>query len=162
MTSPGGTAPSSTGAFPESFLRLQLSRFLGLDEIEYMLDEWSGEADGRRALVAQTLPNKSARVRLTTVLRALVRGHIPIDDLGSILQAMELPSDGPSIDALVERTRSSLQRSFANLVDGRRRITVPESLEQALVELDVVRNSIGDRSGPARRDAGVHRRLPTG
>ena len=129
----------------EGLLRLQLSRFLGLDEIEYMLDEWSGEADGRRALVARTLPNKSARVRLTTVLRALVRGHIPIDDLGSILQAMELPSDGPSIDALVERTRSSLQRSFANLVDGRRRITVPESLEQALVELDVVRDGVGDR-----------------
>ncbi len=129
----------------EGLLRLQLSRFLGLDEIEYMLDKWSGEADGRRALVARALPDKSARVRLTMVLRALVRGHIPIDDLGSILQAMEFPSDGPSIDALVERARSSLQRSFADVVEGRRRVAVPESLEHELLGLDMVRDGVAGR-----------------
>lgn len=129
----------------EGLLRLQLSRFLGLDEIEYMLDEWSGQADSRRALVARALPDNSARVRLTMVLRALVRGHIPIDDLGSILQAMELPGDGSSTGALVERARSSLRRSFADVVEGRGRVAVPESLEQALLGLGVVPDGVADR-----------------
>ncbi|MGZ4372154.1 MAG: FHIPEP family type III secretion protein, partial [Gaiellaceae bacterium] len=129
----------------EGLLRVQLSRFLGLDEIEYLLGEWEGEADGRRALIARALPNKGACVRLTVVLRALVRGHIPIDDLGSILQAMELPSDGPWTDALAERARSSLQRSFADVVDGRKHVAAPESLERALLDLDVVRGGVADR-----------------
>ena len=129
----------------EGLLRLQLSRFLGLDEIDYLLDEWEGEADGRRALIARALPDKGARVRLTMVLRALVRGHIPIDDLGSILQAMHLPNDGPTISALIERARSLLQRSFADLIDGRRRVAVPDSLERMLLALDVVQDGVADQ-----------------
>jgi tetratricopeptide (TPR) repeat protein len=114
-------------------VRVYLAQTLGLSEVEHMLDEWTVEGGAEaEALVSRAMPDKSARARLLLVLRALVRGQVPVDDLGRILTVMARIDARTPLGDVTEAVRAQLRRSLSGVVRGRRVIEVPGALERAI------------------------------
>ena len=115
----------------EGLVRLHLERFVGLSEVEYQLHEWELEGDEQRfELVRRALPGKRARVRLVVLMRRLVRGHVAVDDLGSILRGVVDAPSKSTLDEVVEVVRHRLGLSLPGVRDSRPRVDVPPELER--------------------------------
>jgi type III secretion protein V len=69
----------------EAVLRQNLIRFVGLQEVEDLLEEWGKESDGA-ALIAAALPDRPARLRFARLLRALVKEGVPLTSWRMILE----------------------------------------------------------------------------
>jgi tetratricopeptide (TPR) repeat protein len=101
----------------EAVLRGRLDTFVGVQELQDMLDSWelhlqaapdqAPEEDGttpsRHDLIARALPDTAARLQLLQVLQRLLRDRVPIADLRTILE--------------VFASRSSMEVSDAHLIE---------------------------------------------
>lgn len=72
----------------EGLLRQNLTDFLGIQEVENMLENW-GKSEEGSALINQALPDQTARVRFARLLRALVREQVPITSWKEILASAQ-------------------------------------------------------------------------
>jgi hypothetical protein len=121
-------------------IRAHLTRYLGPQEVELLVDRWAQQDEG---LVASTLPDKDARLRLTWVLQSLVDDGVPIVDWQAILEAVRAAG---GIDAPLRELRRGARARLRDQLPpprvGDRVIRVPEPLEAALL-------ADTDRSGVA-------------
>jgi FHIPEP family protein len=112
-------------------LRSQLARFLGLPEVEALLELW--RSSDQAGLVAETVPDRRARLRLTWLLQSLVAESVSVSDSRAILSAVK-DAGGleQPVPALVRQVRLALRDHLPGRSDAMRRITVPPELEQAV------------------------------
>ncbi|OOP56464.1 MAG: hypothetical protein AYP45_08915 [Candidatus Brocadia carolinensis] len=73
-------------------LRVNLASFLGIQEVNNLLETWQYSGDEKerikhKELVQKALPDSSAKVRFLQVLQGLVRESVPIINLQSILES---------------------------------------------------------------------------
>lgn len=110
--------------------RSHLSRFLGLQEVANLVEQWIlAEPD----LVALVLPDRSAAVRLTWIVQALADQRIPVTDWRAILGAIR---DAGGIQApartLSRAARARLRGQLPGARSGRRVVHVPAELQEDL------------------------------
>jgi hypothetical protein len=110
--------------------RTHLSRFLGLQEVAGLVDQWT-PAD--RDLVASVLPDQGAVIRLTWILQSLVDNRIPITEWRAILGAIR-DADGMAtpIRTLIRAARARLRGQLPGRRSGGRVLPVPVPLQEAL------------------------------
>jgi hypothetical protein len=110
--------------------RSHLSRFLGLQEVANLVDQWT-PADPE--LVTSALPDRSATIRLTWILQALADQRIPVTEWRAILGAI---GDAGGIKApvrtLARAARARLRGQLPGPRSGRRVVHVPAELQQTL------------------------------
>ena len=113
-------------------LRSQLARFAGPQEIDAILDRWRERGEER--LIAETVPDRRARLRLTWLLQALVGEAVPVTDIPAIFGAVK---DAGGIDktipVLVRRVRWALRDRLPGPREPEWRVTVPPELETAVL-----------------------------
>ena len=113
-------------------LRAQLARFVGPQEVEALLDRW--QARDEEGLIAETVPDRRARLRLTWLLQSLVNESVPITDMRTILGTIK---DAGGIDELVRVLARRVRLALRDRLPGPRepgsRVIVPPELETALL-----------------------------
>ena len=110
--------------------RTHLFRFLGLQEVASLVDQWT-PAD--RDLVASVLPDQGAVVRLTWILQSLVHERIPITEWRAILGAIhDAGGTATPIRTLIRAVRARLRGQLPGLRSGGRALRVPVPLQKAL------------------------------
>lgn len=94
----------------EAVLRGRLDTFVGVQELQDMLDDWQAKDDGikpsRRDLVAGKLPDTAARLQLLDVVRRLLRDRVPIADLRTILDGFVARPSANGSDDLIGITET--------------------------------------------------------
>ena len=142
-----------------------LDRFVGMQEVEQMLDDWAFEGPSERwQLRAAALPDERARLRLVAVSRLLAAERVPLVDLEPVLHALARADRDVEPSAIAESIRADV-RSILLGVDGDGPLrTLPPALEdqiQSLLhvddgkrflaapigEIDALRTAIGERLG---------------
>jgi len=77
----------------EAALRANLSLFLGLQEVTFLLETWTAEfpeqTQFRSDLIDEALPTLDVRIRFTQVLQNLVKEFVPITNLPAILESFQ-------------------------------------------------------------------------
>ena len=115
----------------EAVLRRHLARFLGLQEVQNLLDEWSKD-EALSARIDTILPDSMARLGFARLLRTLVREQIPIHAAKDIFSAIEELSLGPEgMASAVRAVRLQLRASLPANVKGLPRIELPLELENS-------------------------------
>jgi flagellar biosynthesis component FlhA len=74
----------------EAVVRQNLALLLSIQDVDALIESWRQEERGP-ALIQEVLPDQSARLRLTKVLRMLLREHVPIVDWEKILETLRDP-----------------------------------------------------------------------
>lgn len=89
----------------ETVLRQNLANFLGVQEAETLIQEWSKDKESA-AFITAALPDSRTRLRFARVLRALVSENIPITRWQSILKVFQdVELEGGDISEVVRRVR---------------------------------------------------------
>ena len=115
----------------ESVLRHKLATYLGTQDVADLLEGWK-EADAD--LVASVVSDELARLRLTWLLRSLVRESVPITEWRSLLTAVrEAGGTLVSLYELTRATRLRLREALPGNQAGRKRIRVPVEYQAALL-----------------------------
>jgi len=118
----------------EAVVRQHLDRFLGVQDTATLLESWQQEENGER-LVEEVLPDERAWLRLTWLLRSLLREQVPITEWRTILEAVR---DGPGMLAplgeLVRTVRLHLRARLPGAEPGTRYVRLPEAYEERLLE----------------------------
>ena len=113
-------------------LRSQLARFAGPQETDAILDRWRER--GEEKLIAETVPDRRARLRLTWLLQALVGEAVPVTDIPAILGAVkDAGGIGEATQVLVRRVRWVLRDRLPGPREPEWRVTVPPELETAVL-----------------------------
>jgi flagellar biosynthesis component FlhA len=94
----------------EAVLRQNLANFLGIQEVENMLQNW-GKSEEDAALIQQALPDEAARHRFARLLRALVREQVPITSWKKIL----ISAQDSGLDNLANAIRAARLRLKSEL-----------------------------------------------
>jgi hypothetical protein len=111
-------------------LRSQLMRFTGPQEIDAMLDRW--QEQGVERLIAETVPDRRARLRLAWLLQALIAESVPVTDAPAILGAVKNAGGiDETMRVLVRRVRRALRDQLPGPRGPEWRVTVPPELETA-------------------------------
>jgi type III secretory pathway component EscV len=116
----------------EAVLRDNLAHFVGVQDVENMLESWSTTDEGRER-IASALPDADARLRFARLLRALARERVPISDWRTILTAFQ--AAGPptaELHDLVHTVRGALRASLPGNEPGARRLELPTALEDQI------------------------------
>ena len=118
----------------EAILARHLAEFLGVQEVENLIERWSGTEQGA-ALVKAALPDAAQHLRFARVLRALVKERVPITAWESILEAvrdagLEGAEPETSVRAVRQRLKPLLPGNRAH--DERR--AVPADVEDRIAE----------------------------
>jgi tetratricopeptide (TPR) repeat protein len=138
----------------EAVLRQHLEQFVGIQEVETILDTWSQgkrydviEADpargtsaeqqelaaSRKALLQAVLPDQDARFHFTRILRSLVAERVPITKMESMLTALEGITLNPTtIQRAVQAVRLALKPLLPGNALHDRQIELPSPLEETL------------------------------
>lgn len=114
----------------ENVLHQNLADFLGVQEVENLLEAWGKTAEDK-ARIATALPNDTARLRFARVLRALVAEQVPITRWGEILDTVAACRDGdiaPAVTAVRQRLKSQLPGNAPQM----HRVALPATLEDSL------------------------------
>ncbi len=127
------------------------AELLGLDRVAALVERTAVQAP---VLVKEVVPRVIALPALAEVLRGLVREHIPITDVGAVLEAIAAapaPTAGGSFTArdvptLVEHLRGALRRQIAARFAPKGQLAV--FTIDAMIE-DAVRSAIDRRDGGA-------------
>jgi tetratricopeptide (TPR) repeat protein len=121
----------------EAVLRRSLPDFVGLDELERLLDPVL-RSDRGAAAVAAAAPDPQGRVRLSRVLRALLRERVPITPIENVLHAVRHADErnsGHTLDEVVRSVRLHLRDSLPGNAAEATRLTLPADLDAAVGRL---------------------------
>jgi hypothetical protein len=145
------STPEFLIAHIEAVLRRHLARFVGVQETEILLVKWANLPGGKE-LVATALPSSLARLRLTWLLKGLLREGVPLLDWEGILAvAAELDIATAPIGALLRAARLRLRAHLPGNRPGVARFTLPADFEEQLVGADAGRPFFA--AGPAQKHA---------
>lgn len=119
----------------EQVLRRNASNFVGVHEVEDLLQSWANNPNdaSASALIAQVLPNATKKLRFGRVLRALLDEQVSIADWPAIIESVTesgLASDDIHADLRAARLR--LKPHLPGNRPGDTRVPVPPSIEQAI------------------------------
>ena len=107
----------------EAELRRSLADFLGIQEVENMLENW-GKNKGDSALIQQVLSDETARMRFARLLRTLVREQVPITSWKEILASAQ-DSGLVNLANAVRAARLRLKRELPGNAPDIRRFELP-------------------------------------
>ncbi len=116
----------------EAVLRRNLNCFLGVQEIENLVEQWKKDPS-LATLVSKALPTAVSRWRFTSLLRQLVRDLVPITNTPAILLAVQtsgLTADDVSRDVLA--VRLSLREQLPGNRPASVTIEVPAEIEEKI------------------------------
>ena len=108
-----------------------IERVLGLQELDRLLDEWveEGTDDGRRrARIDRALPDTDARIRFLLLVRGLLSGGLPADEVDVLLESFTCGADDPEV-----AVRTALAHRIPAAAPHRRFLRIPPRIESALV-----------------------------
>jgi len=141
----------------EAVLRRNLANFLGIQEVETILENHAKTAEGEQQITS-VLPDRQTRVHFARLLRTLVKENTPISNIGEILQAFrELQLNSENLDEAVRQirlqnksilsgNRPEVQRfglprnweemvnGWARMVDGKTKFTPPPDKAHNLIQ----------------------------
>jgi hypothetical protein len=108
----------------EAVLQGRLDTFVGVQELQNMLDDWQANDDGikpsRSDLVAGKLPDTAARLQLLDVVRQLLRDRVPIADLRTILDGFVARPSGDGGDAYLTGIAEAIRLRLRERLPGNR------------------------------------------
>jgi len=113
----------------EAVLRQNLADFLGVQEVENLLEVWEQTEKGA-SLIKTALPDQTSRLRFARVLRALVKENVPITLWADILEAAQgvgLASD--DVSKVVRAVRLRLKSLLPGNNQTATRLELPPELE---------------------------------
>lgn len=115
----------------ESLIHRHLASFLGIQEVQFMIDQWKAEANGERQSLAEAaLPDETAMVRLVQVFQRLAQENIPVRNLSSILSSFaDVNSRFPELIQVAEAARFAIRADFADN-SGTQFIELPPEFEE--------------------------------
>ncbi len=116
----------------EAILRQNLADFLGIQEVENLLESWAQTERGS-SLIKAALPDQTTRIRFARLLRALVRERVPItswEEILAVVQEMRLISD--DISAVIRAVRLRLKRLLPGNSQTAHRLTLPSAIEDII------------------------------
>ncbi len=117
----------------EALIHRHLGRFLGLQEVQTMLDRWAGEQEDRRVLLAAAAPDDAALVRLTGVLRGLLAEGVPIRDLNTILTDFAgANARSPEVWEVIESIRLAVRAELPGNAGASQLLELPPEFEREL------------------------------
>ncbi len=141
----------------EAVLRRNLANFLGIQEVETILEEHAKTSEGEQQ-IASALPDRQTRVHFARLLRTLVKENTPITNIGEILQTFrELQLNSGNLDEAVRQfrlrnksilpgNRPKVQRfelspgweemvnGWVRMVDGKTKFTPPPDKAHELIQ----------------------------
>jgi flagellar biosynthesis component FlhA len=116
----------------ESVLRRNLAEYLGIQEVENLLEQWE-ENDRGASLIQAALPDQAARYRFARVLRALVRERAPITRWPEILEVThEVGLESDDVREAVRAIRLQLKENLPGNVKPAEQIKLPSKVEEEL------------------------------
>lgn len=121
----------------EALISQNLAEFLGLDDLNQILEAWKDGGDEhvseeRGSLIAAKVQSEEARLGLLRALKGLLREGVPLVDLGAILSALDVADLLQQPDATIEKLRLALRQSLPGNEGGRTLIPLEEEFEVAL------------------------------
>lgn len=101
----------------EAVVRAHISDFLGIQEVNDILEKWRRNASGwhaqrRTELIQEALSDLRRRLTFARVLQALIREFVPITDVKVILEVFTANKNEGDAQALVEMARMALRGSL--------------------------------------------------
>jgi type III secretory pathway component EscV len=106
----------------EAVAHAQLPRFLDIQTVQNMLDQWQQQDEERQRQCQDALPDDESLVRFVRVMQNLVAENVPVKDLDTILKQFTcLRSKGSDITDIVEHIRPAL-RDDASIDDRNRHL----------------------------------------
>jgi hypothetical protein len=106
----------------EAVAHAQLPRFLNIQTVQNMLDQWQERDEERQRQCQDALPDDESLVRFVRVIQNLVAENVPVRDLDTILKQFTcLRSKGSDITDIVEHIRPVL-RDDASIDDRNRHL----------------------------------------
>lgn len=116
----------------EATLRQNLAYFLGIQEVQDLLDRWR-QSDRGATLIEAVLSNDAALLRFARVLQALVAERVPITSWEDILQGFgEIVSTDQEIEAIVRGIRLQQRLHLPGNQITARRLELSAQLEKKL------------------------------
>ncbi|MBI4528487.1 MAG: FHIPEP family type III secretion protein [Deltaproteobacteria bacterium] len=117
----------------EGVLRRNLVDFLGVQEVENLLESWEKLETGA-SLIRTALPDDVSRVRFARVLRAIVKERVPITDWKAILEAVgEVGLAHNDASEAVRAIRIRLKSLLSGNSRGDVRVELPREVEDKMV-----------------------------
>ena len=116
----------------EEVLRVNLAGFLGTQEVNNLLEEWSEDEKGKN-LISISLPDHTSRLRFGRVLRSLVKERVPIKQWTEILRTIQdigLPDD--DVCEVVRTLRLKLKQLLPGNTLNLQRVNLPSETERKL------------------------------
>jgi tetratricopeptide (TPR) repeat protein len=120
-------APEFLAAQIEAVIQRYASNFLGLDEMDRLIQGWQTDDADTVALIAPQLENVRTRLALLRLLRELLREHVSLAPWKEIVQAVHqvgLDDGNRAVDAVRQRLKVRL------VADAAHPRLVPEEWEQ--------------------------------
>jgi tetratricopeptide (TPR) repeat protein len=114
----------------EAVLRRNLADFLGVQEVENMLEVW-GESEEGSALIKKVLPDERTRLRFARVLRTLVREQVPITEWKEIVASAQA-SGLENLEGAVRAARIRLKEHLPGNDSRTRRFEIPAEWKSIL------------------------------
>ena len=118
-------------AHVEAVIRHSMPAFVGMQELDGLLAEWSA-TESDRQLVESVLPDVSARVRLVSILRALLSERVPVTRWRDILEVVAAHGQNGNVADLVRAARLAVRDLLPGNDGATRRVALPESCEARL------------------------------
>jgi tetratricopeptide (TPR) repeat protein len=117
----------------ERILRRNLGAFLGVQEVQYLLDEWRTLPEGEQ-LVEAVLTDGHSPVRVARILRALLEERVSISDWRAVLRAVrDSKAAGGSMNATIKSVRQRLKPYLPGNGPGAQRVELQHEWEPKLV-----------------------------
>ena len=114
----------------EAVLRDNIAAFLGAQEVDELIAEWSSTEEDA-ALVESVVPDTSARLRLTSILRALLGERVPLTRWQDILEVVGAHAEDDLLD-VVRAVRLTLSDQLPGNDWAMRHVLVPERCEAGI------------------------------
>ena len=145
----------------EAVLRANLGGLIDLDRVEALLDMWSLDPEGARA-VEELLPSRRDRIRFSRLVRDLVSEMVPVADWRDVLEPL---GEGAFGERPIEPAVAAIRRALGERLPGGerslRRVTVPrEWIEEIAGALQG--RPPGRGTGPPAAVRALRERLPPG
>jgi tetratricopeptide (TPR) repeat protein len=115
----------------EYLVRDHLSCFLGVEQLEDLLEMWTTDDPARSLAIERAIPSLTAKARLVAMMRRLLDENVPVRNLGSILKAFAA-TERLHLAASVEHVRFALRSELPGRDGGRRFLALAAEFENVL------------------------------